>query len=420
MNILQVNTLATRGGAALACLRLHRALNAAGHHSRIVSGQRTEGKSDMRTWMPPGRLRRALNFFAMGLEIKLGLEGLLNAPSRLGWRQNARWADVINLHNLHSYHFAFPLLPRLEAEAPLVWSLHDMWALTGHCAYPMQCRRWRRGCGACPNLLGPPRIDLDTTALLYRIKKWVFGRINPTLVTPSRWLARLAKQAPLTRRFRTECIPNGVDLGVFRPLPAEASRRALGLPADANILLAPANSMTRLRKGKGLLSAGLRRLRAEGVRDVRLVLVGACDQDLAGRVPYPITLVGPVESESLMAALYSAADIYALPTRADNLPNTLLESIACGTPCVACSVGGVPEVIRPGRTGWLAEPENPEDLARCLHRALAHNRERDKIARTCRAVAEQDYSVSLMRKRYVSLYEQLVQQRENARRRESL
>lgn len=418
MNVLHVNTYATMGGAARAAGRLHEELKRAGHQSRIVSGEHVPDRPDMQTWVPRTPLWWLVHHLTWWLEVNTGLEGALNLESLRGWRRHADWADIINLHNLHSYYFNFLLLPRLERRAPLVWTLHDMWALTGHCAYSYGCDRWLTGCGECPQIPGTPKIKRDTTRLLYRLRRWVYGRVDPVVVTPSRWLLAQARRAPLTRRFRSVCIPNGVDLDLFRPLPRESARASVGLPESGRVLFFSAHFLGGRRKGGDLLLEALRRLRADGLTDLHLLFAGGGGQSVREASPYPVTDLGRVQSERLMPALYSASDVFCLPTRADNLPNGLVESVACGTPCVSFRAGGVPEVVRPGETGWLAEPQDAADLARCLRVALTDGEARRHMAPLCRRTAEDEYDVRLMRRRYVSLYEERAEARRCAGRQE--
>jgi glycosyltransferase involved in cell wall biosynthesis len=417
MRVLHVNTMALQGGAARACHRLHAALLGAGHSSRIVSAERVPGRADLQGWLGPSPAAGLLHRATWALEMHTGLEGLLNVESLLGWRRHARWAEVVNLHNLHGYFFNLFLLPRMERLAPLVWTLHDMWALTGHCAYPADCPRWRRGrCRACPNLAGPPRVYRDEVAATYAARRRVYARISPVLVCPSRWLLAQAQRAPLTAAFRALCIPNGLDLGVFRPVGRAASRAALGLPPHDRVLMFSAHFLDAPRKGGDLMLQALRVLKEQGVGGVRLLFVGGRKAPAADPFPYPAHDLGRLDGEALMAAAYSAADLFVLPTRADNLPNGLVESIACGTPCVSFRVGGVPEVVRHGATGWLARPENAADLARCIRRGLELTEEhRRRVEAVCRFVAEREYGVERMRRRYVDLYEELLAERRTHR-----
>jgi len=411
MNVLHVNTWAARGGAGRAAFRLHEGLRKAGHCSRTVARRTVPGRADVQGWVPETRLWNRLRRLNRVLEIHAGLDGLADVASWVGHRRHAAWADVINLHNVHGGAMSLFLLSRLERRAPLVWTLHDMWALTGHCAYPMACDRWLTGCGRCPNLAGPPRIGWDATRLLYRARARIYRRISPVLVAPSRWLLAQTRRSSLTRGFRAVHIPNGLDLDVFRPVDRRVARSTLRLGPAEKVVMFCAQSLADRRKGPDLLIEALRTLHANGEAELRLLVAGQAGSLLASQSPYPVLDLGQVDSELLLAAAYSAADVFVLPTRMDNLPNGLVESIACGTPCVSFRAGGVPDVVRPGRTGWLAEPEDARDLARCLHEALNSNDKRKETSAVCRRIAEDEYDVRLMVERYLALYEELIEER---------
>jgi len=343
------------------------------------------------------------------VETKLRLRHLLSFDPLFGNCRHFGWADVINLHNLHGMPFNPLALPRLAARRPLVWTLHDMWAMTGHCGYPPACEGWLAGCGSCPAPSAYPPADPDRIELLSRVKNFVYSRARIELVTPSRWLAGQARRSPLLGRLRVSAIPNGLDTEVFCPLDRDAARRVLRLPQESRVILAGAFKLGTRRKGMDLLLAALRELRGDRAFRAHLLLFGAGAEPPG--LPIPCTSIGYVENERMLAMLYCAADVFVLPTRADNLPNTLVESIACGTPCVSFRVGGVPEVVREGETGLLAEPEDAEDLARCIHRLLADEGARRRMSARCREVAEREYGLDLQAGRYLRLYEESIERR---------
>jgi glycosyltransferase involved in cell wall biosynthesis len=205
-------------------------------------------------------------------------------------------------------------------------------------------------------------------------------------------------------------IPLGLNLKVFRPIDKAAARLVFDLGSEEKVLLFVAASLSVRRKGADLLVKALGHLRASGSGAVRLMIVGAGGEAMQRLAAYPVLDLGEIRDDLLMVAAYSAADVFVLPTRADNLPLVLLESLACGTPCVSFRVGGVPDVVRPGQTGWLAEPDDARDLARCLHEALASDEKRREMSAACRRVAEEEYDVRLMAERYVRLYEELIEE----------
>ncbi len=403
MRVLHITTR-LRDGAGRVCRLLHEGLQAEGHESRVLAFEGLDTSEETYPWDSDTRAGRFLRKSRWYLEARTGLHGLLGpgpGPSNEG---HLRWADVIHLHNLHGYSLF--LLGRLERAAPWVWTFHDPWPVTGRCTYPEGCDGWTGGCRRCGRPRPPLGLGLEPASLLFRIKRRIYRGIHPTVVSPSRWLLRIARQSELTRRYRSLCIPNGVDTAVFSPRAPAACRRELGLPPRARVLLFAASHVTEPRKGADLLLESLRRLRAGGLRGVRLLIVGGRADALATASPYPALSLGQVTEDARMALAYSAADLLVSPTRGESFGLTLAESMACGTPCVAFGVGGVPEIVRPGQTGWLARPEDPDDLARCIRQAL-DEAPPARMAAACRAVAEGEYDARLMTRRYMDVYEEL-------------
>ena len=321
-------------------------------------------------------------------------------PSSFGVARDPwfRGADVVQLHNLHGSYFSYTALPVLSRRRPIVWLLQDQWAYTGHVAYALDCERWRHGCGSCPYLGEYPRLARDTTALLWRLKRAVYRRSRLEIIVPSRWMLELARSSPLLARFPMHRIPHGVETDVFRPQPRDEARRRFGLPPDRPVVLFSASDLNEPRKGLHLLVEALRRMDDPPL----LALAGA------GKVPQEVETawLGAIADDALLAQAYSAADVLAVPTIADALTQTAIESIACGTPCVAFDRGGVTDVVQQGITGIQVRFGSVDDLADGLAAAL---RQRLDFAPRCREVAEREFSVELQVRRYVALYEQVLE-----------
>ncbi len=306
-----------------------------------------------------------------------------------------READVVQLYNTHGSYFSHSALPLLTRRKPLVWRLSDMWAFTGHTAYSYECERWRTGCGSCPHLDVYPRLRRERPHLLWRWKRTVYSRSRLVVVAPSRWLAGLVRESPLLGRFPVHLIPNGVDLDVFTPRPRDEARRALGLDPDRPTVLFATPDLDDPRKG-GAVPAVLDIL-AGG--DRRSQLVAGDGGPAAPRAGAPL---GRLDDERLALA-YAAADVFVLPTLAENLPNTALESIACGTPVAAFAVGGVVDAVRDGETGRLAPLGDAEALGAAV-RGLLDADLRD----SCRAVAEREFAAEREARAFADLYEEVV------------
>ncbi len=391
MNVLQISESDAGGGAARTALRLHRELRRSGHAARMLVGRRQTADGDVRL-LKRGPGWRAADRACSSLLDPLGLQYVLY-PSSFGVAGDPwfRQADVVQLHNTHGSYFSHTALPFLSRRKPVVWFLHDQWALTGHVAYSLDCERWRHGCGSCPYLAEYPALPRDTSAALWRWKRTVYRHARLTLVTPSRWLAQLAGESPLLRRFRIEVVPNGVDLSVFRPAPR---------PTDRPTVLFAAADLADRRKGASVLREALARL---GDLDFDLAVAGGRPPDL-GR---PVRALGRLD-EPGMAAAYAAADVFVLPSLAENLSNALVEALACATPCLAFDVGGNPDLVRHGKTGLLVPPGDAGALAASLRRLLSDAELRGRLGDGARRLAERELSIELQARRLAALYGELL------------
>ena len=253
--------------------------------------------------------------------------------------------DVLHCHNLHGDFFDLRALGPLSHRLPVVLTLHDEWLLTGHCAYSFACERWRGGCGACPDLTIYPAIHRDGSAANWRAKRAIYHRSRLHVSTPSRWLMDRAQASMLAEgAVSWRVIPNGVDRRVFHPGDQRAARSLLGLPEGRPIVLFAANRVSsNAFKDYTTVAAAVRRIGASpGAERPVLVALGAREGEAPG---LDVRLV-PFESDRIrVAAYYRAADAYLHAARADNMPMTILEALACGTPVVATAVGGIPEEI---------------------------------------------------------------------------
>ena len=397
LNVLHISESDAAGGAARTAYKVHKGLNGSGHVSRMLVGRKVTGDGDIRRIKRSDGWRAADRAFGE-LSDRLDLQYLFY-PSSFAVARDPwfREADVVQLHNLHGSYFSFTALPTLTRRRPTVWLLQDQWAFTGHVAYSLDCERWRHGCGSCPYLAEYPRLRRDTTALLWRLKRRVYERSLLTLIVPSRWMLELVRASPLLSRFPVERIPHGVDTAVFRPMPKDEARRRLGLPEDRPLVLFSASDLNEPRKGLHLLEKALARMDEPPL----LALAGA------GEVPRHVETrwLGSISDDALLAQAYAAADVLAVPTVADALTQTAIESIACGTPCVAFDRGGVTDVVAHLDTGYQARFVDVDDLARGLETVLA---DAERYAQRCREVAEREFSVDVQVRRYVALYEHVL------------
>ncbi|MCS3682389.1 glycosyltransferase involved in cell wall biosynthesis [Salinibacter ruber] len=311
-------------------------------------------------------------------------------------------ADIISLHWIRGFVELQAFFERMSV--PVVWTLHDMNAFTGGCHYNAGCEKYTAACGACPQLGSDDETDLSRN--IWERKKEAFSGVDPEqlhIVTPSKWLAEEARSSTLLESFPVTVIPNGLDTDRFAPRPQEAVRTALSLPHDRPVVLFVADSATERRKGFSLLRNAL-----SGLSEPLLVSIGG-GRPAVGDSDQHVHL-GKLSSNRLLAAAYSAADVFVIPSLQDNLPNTTLESMACGTPVVGFNTGGIPDMVRPGETGWLAETGNIKALRNAIEDALSDSNVRERRGRRCREVVEEEYALDVQAKRYRDLYERLLNQ----------
>lgn len=272
--------------------------------------------------------------------------------------------DLVHLHNLHGAYFDLRLLPWLSSRLPVVLTLHDQWLLTGHCAHPLGCDRWKTGCGLCPDISLYPPLPVDNTANNHTRKREILADCALHVAAPSRWLlerARCSILAPAMRESR--CLPNGIDLSLFSPGDRAAERRALGLPADAFITLFVANGGTRnpWRDVPAMMEVR-RRLEARRTgRDTLLIVLGLRDGEPAEAEDRVLCLPF-IDDPRRLVAYYRAADVCLHIAKADTFPTVVLEAMACGTPVVANAVGGIPEQV----VDLTGPPEAPDKATGAL------------------------------------------------------
>lgn len=400
MHIIMLADIERQGGAAVAATRLAGGLIKAGHHvTRVVYAD--DGQTH--AW----RTER----------IRLPYDGAGNLPglsaiwpwvsgtyarARLWQLLRRLRPDAINVHNLHSASWSSSfggLLSMCAAWAPTFWTLHDMWSFTGRCAYSYDCRKFLTGCdAACPTPLEYPSLAPNKIAGAWQRRQRFMSATNLVAISPSRWLAREATAGLWGNRVHV--IPNGVPLGVYCPVDRLAARRALGIEPGGRVLMTAAQDFSDRRKGGALLVGALRALNV-GAVTVLTMGMGRLEVDAPGVAMHQL---GYVEDESTKVLAFNAADAFVHSAPVDNLPNVVLEAIACGTPVVGFAIGGVPEMVRPGRTGWLARSLASGALASAIEQALKDLDDGIDLRASCRDLAVAEYGDNLQAERYAALF----------------
>jgi glycosyltransferase involved in cell wall biosynthesis len=318
-------------------------------------------------------------------------------------------ADLIDLHCLHHETLSYMALPAITAEKPAVFTFHDMWPLTGHCHASLECGRWQSGCGKCPHLGVAPAVPRDATALEWKLKRRAYQASRFTIVTPSKWLHEMIGRSMLAGH-EVHHIPHGIDTDLYQPLEKALCRRVLGIPDDKKVLVFGAESLARLLKGGDLLQAALSQLPESLKREAVLLTFGHIQAGHLEGIGIQTMRLGYLTNKKLKIMALSAADVFINPTRAENFPLVIMESMACATAVASFAVGGVPEMVRHGVTGMLAEPENPADLAKSIENILSDRAALEVMERKCREVVIEEYPLDLYARRYHELYQRVIAQ----------
>ncbi len=419
MRITHLSTYDIAGGAAKAARRLSIGLCRVGHESRLLTLYKESSDPTVLVFDPPRdlaiRLRRALKRRVLERTQKM----IHSRPPGSAFFSDDRSqhnadildqlppSDILNLHWIVDFFDYGSFFRRLPRGIPVVWTLHDMNPLTGGCHHAGDCQSFRASCGACPQLTSKAENDLSRQ--IWNRKRRAYGSVPQgalSFVTPSRWLATKVKESSLGAGFPVNVIPYGVDTENFRPQDVQLARQALGVPIHGRIILFSSYFVRNSYKGFPLLLEALNRMRS--IPNLCAITVGGGDSDEYREGTVPIRSLGLIKDEKQMSLVYSAADLFALPSLQDNFPNTALEALACGIPTVAFGVGGVPEIVRNGLTGVTVSPGDSEALARAMEDLLGDPERRASISKECRRVALEEYGLEIQGRRYLELYRSLL------------
>ena len=403
LSILHFSTADIIGGSARSAYRIHTGLRAAGHKSRMLVGIKAGDDPDVDT-VQSGPVSRFVDRLANKANDMLGLQYQF-IPSNLAIPNHpwVRDADIVQLYNTHGGYFSTPLIVRLAERKPVVWRLSDLWPMTGHCAYPGSCERWRTGCGECPDLKSYPAITKDRTAYLFKKKDEVYRRSDLNIVAPSSWTERCAKESPLIGRFPITRIPNGLETEDLRPSDRAEARCKFGLDLSKKIILFAAHILdNNPRKGADILLEAINKL-GNPARYL-LMLVGKGGDIWAEKTSVEIKLMGFVRDPQELADIYSAADVVVIPSAVENLPNVLIEALAYGRAVIASDAGGMRDGIRHMETGYLSKLGDAEDLANGLEQVLNDEIVQQKMEVASRKLFEKQFTSEQEISRIVNLY----------------
>ncbi|WP_439555371.1 glycosyltransferase family 4 protein [Dyadobacter sp.] len=413
--VLHLSTFHLEGGAGVAAARLHQALLKSGTESSLLAAfpskeeQNVYGlgnsKWELRKMWARFTAERLL-FYPQEADQSVRFAfSPAGVGADISKHPLVQQADILHLHWINFGFLSLQSLEKLFAlNKPIVWTMHDMWTMTGGCHYNRGCERFLSHCQYCPYLAKPDIYDISFTQ--FEAKKALYPKAKTALISPSLWLDRLTKKAALTRDLNSVCIPNCIDTTLFRPVNKLAARHAFGLPADKKLVLFTGANIQDKRKGFIYFKEALERMQliSDGIE---VMLFGKADVSGFADFPVPVHYIGKISDTETMVNAYNAADLIVVPSLEDNLPNTIMEAMACGTPAVGFDTGGIPEMIDHHVNGFVAEQRSADSLAAGISWVLEKNVS-SNLSAAAREKVVNHYSESLIASRYQAIYNSLL------------
>ena len=421
MRVLIISTTERQGGPAIAAYRLTEALKNNGIKAKMLV--RRKNTEQLTTVLSERSIANRLSVlwerFSVALlthfrrnriyAIDLGRSGddITELPE-------FKQADVIHLHWVNDGMLSLASIEKIIASGkPIVWTLHDMWPFTGVCHYAHDCDHYTGHCHDCPQLNS--RKHRDVAFHTFERKAQLLQGAHIRFVACSHWLGNMASSSHLLQGKKIECIPNAININFFRPRNKQQARGVLGLPTDKRLILFSSHMLSDERKGFHYLKEAAIRLTAEHpewVGKLGIVIVGkGMTSEMCHDIPLDVYPLNYIADEKVMIDVYNAVDLYAIPSLQDNLPNTVVEAMACGVPCIGFNVGGIPEMIDHLHNGYIAEYKNVGDLADGIHWLLTEG-EYDILSREAARKAANTYGENSVAMRYISIYNRMTGQNE--------
>ena len=416
MRVLIVNTSERTGGAAVAASRLLEALCNNGVKAKMLVRDK---QTQQLTVVPlPHPWRSQWHFLweriTIWLQLRLHRQHLFDVDTASYGTDITRLpeyqeADIIHLHWVNQGMLSLRVIEKmLKSGKRIVWTMHDIWPATAICHLTLDCRNFETGCHHCRLLPGGGSND-DLSARVWQRKQRMLQAGRITFVACSEWLAGEALKSGLLSGQEVVSIPNPIDTRIYRPTDKQAARQLLGLPVEGSVVLFASQRVTNQYKGMDFLIKACQLLaqrHPEQQDDITVAILGGQAEEIQGLLPFRTVALGYISDEERIVAAYNAADVFVLPSLSENLPNTIMEAMACGVPSVAFRVGGIPEEIDHRQTGYVADYRDSADLATGLWWTL-YEADRQLLRKQCLSKVAHHYSQQRVANRYIETYENI-------------
>ncbi|OAG27027.1 glycosyltransferase family 4 protein [Thermodesulfatator autotrophicus] len=411
MKILHINTLDISGGAARAAYRLHKALLAEGIDSsmlvqiKISDDYTVIDIADNKMQKAFNRLRPIID--QIPVKFYKNRTKTLFSPAWFGFNNILKKIEDINPDIVH-LHWICGGMIKIEdlckIKKPIVWSLHDNWAFTGGCHIKWDCEKYKDKCGSCPRLGSNKENDLSRW--VWNRKQKTFSKMDNLIINGlSRWIMNVSQQSSLLKDKRHINLPNPIDTNTFKPFDKEESRELWNLPKNKKLILFGAMSATSdINKGFKELSEALKML---NLKDIEFVVFGSSKPQNAPDFKFETHYVGHLYDDISLVTLYNAVDVMVVPSLQENLSNTIMESLSCGTPVVAFDVGGNSDMIEHKVNGYLAKPFDIEGLASGIEWIL-NNADYKSLRQNAREKVVKNFDSKIVAQKYINLYKEIL------------
>ena len=399
MNILFLNTTPNTGGAAIAASRIAKAVEKKGIHTDHLYRPKNKISFLRFLW------ERLIIFISNGFNReKLFQVSIANTGRDISKLDVVQNADIIHMHWINQGFLSLTDLDELfQLGKPIVWTMHDMWPCTGICHHSRECEKYQTRCNSCPFLRSNGQ-DISTS--VFKKKEKIYKKGNITFVGCSQWLSNRANKSLLLKNKDVVSIPNPIDSSHFYPTVKEEARKELRLPCGKILILFGAANISNRRKGIDYLIKSLKMLK--NANNIELVVFGQTKEDIQNLFPLTYHHLGYLSDTLKIMQMYNASDIFVTPSLEENLPNTIMEAMACGTPCVGFNVGGIPEMIDHLKNGYVAKYKDADDLAAGIEWVI-ENRETMHLSEACVKKVKENYTEEIVADKYIKLYKSLLQ-----------
>lgn len=423
MKLAIISTSDKIGGAAIAAFRLFKALKKSAYPEdsikMIVAEKQLENEPDVFA-INSNWLLKKIGYFKFAFEYIITNKCLRNlavsanySPALLGeniaYNFTVRNADILNVHWINNSFLSLKNIKELVyLKKPIVWHLHDMWLFTGGCHYTGDCKNYLSGCGNCPVLKYSGPSDLSKSH--FNEKQKMFQKANLTIVAPSQWLANLAAKSALLKHCKVVHIPNPIDVNYYCPSNKQQAKESLGLdPKKKYVLFGAMNTnderkgFTYLKEALNLLSKGNSALKS----NVEVLSFGKILKGENVELGFKLNELGSISEVSKIITLYNASELFVIPSLEDNLPNTVLEAMACGVPVVGFETGGIPEMVKHKETGYIAAYKDFQDLALGIEYVIKHDNY-EGLSAASREIVLKEYAEEVVAKAYSKLFDSIL------------